>query len=164
MEGKKEVFAVFEICSGSYDDIYKLSCIYSTLEKALDAIKEASLRKLSSSLKFYIKEVESSVSDPLDDYSFCYSYENLRDLDSEKVKDFLRSYVWISCRLDEEIEFEIGNGKYFEGPFELSTEQRDEIQSVVQNKVYLGRFEQIQQKKFEEKSYPNLRKFRKSQM
>ena len=159
-----EVFAVFEICHGSYDDIYKLSCIYSTLEKALEAIKEASLRNLSSSLKFYIKEVESSVSNPLDDYSFCFSYEKLRDLDSEKVKEFFRSHVWIPCRLDEWIEFKIDNGKYFEGPFDLSAEQREEIQSVVQNKVYRGRFEQIQQKKFEEKSYPNVRKFRTSQM
>jgi len=169
MDVKKEVFAVFEICHGSYDNMYKLSCIYSTVEKALEAIKEATLRNLSSSLKFYIKELETSMSDPKDDYSFCFSYKKLialqrNESDQHKLNDVVRSYVWMPCRLDEVITFEIDKDKYIEERIELSKEQRDEIDSVLQNEVYRGRFEQIQQKKFEEQQYPNPRKFKTLRM
>ena len=141
-----EVFAVFEIHNGSYDDIYKLLTICSTKENALDVIKTASLHDFSSLLKFYIKDIHN-LSDPSDDYLFYDSYRQLKYIlseDSEKLKKCFESYFWMSYKLDESIEFDVDNRKHYQGPFELSKEQKNEIESVLQNKVYKQRFDRIQ--------------------
>jgi hypothetical protein len=158
-----QVFSVFKLLNGG--DIYDLLCICSTQEKALEVIKTAALNDLNSSLKFYIEELHSTVSNPFDDYLFCEAYKQLRDILYETeliLQDVFNSYFWVSCQIDE--TFDIKDKKYFQGPFELSKEQKDKIESVLQNKLYRGRFEQIQIKKLEELKYPNPRKFKTLQM
>jgi DNA polymerase elongation subunit (family B) len=158
-----QVFSVFKLLNGG--DIYNLLCICSTQEKALEVIKTAALNDLNSSLKFYIEELHSTVSNPLDDYLFCEAYKQLRDILYEtdsKLQEFFNSYFWVSCQIDE--TFDIKHKKHFQGPFELSKEQKEEIELVLQNKLYRGRFEQIQIKKVEEQQYPNTRKFKTVQM
>ncbi len=154
-----QVFSVFKIFNRG--DIYDLSCICSTQEKALEVIKTAALNDLNSSLKFYIKDLHLSVASPLDDYIFWNAYKQLRDILYEtdsKLQEFFNSYFWVSSQIDE--TFDIKHKKYFQGPFELSKEQKEEIESVLQNKLYRGRFEQIQIKKLEEQQFPNTRKFK----
>ena len=154
-----QVFSVFKLLNGG--DIYDLLTICSTQEKALEVIKTAALNDLNSSLKFYIEELHSTVSNPLDDYLFCEAYKHLRDIlyETERIlQEFFNSYFWVSCQIDE--TFDIKDKKYFQGPFELSKEQKEEIELVLQNKLYRGRFEQIQIKKLEEQQYPNPRKFK----
>jgi hypothetical protein len=158
-----QVFSVFKLLNGG--DIYDLLCICSTQEKALEVIKTAALNDLNSSLKFYIEELHSTVSNPFDDYLFCEAYKQLRDILYETeliLQDVFNSYFWVSCQIDE--TFDIKHKKHFQGPFELSKEQKDEIESVLENKLYRGRFEQIQIKKLEELKYPNPRKFKTLQM
>jgi len=158
-----QVFSVFKLLNGG--DIYNLLTICSTQEKALEVIKTAALNDLNSSLKFYIEELHSTVSNPFDDYLFCEAYKQLRDILYEtdsKLQGIFNSYCWVSCQIDE--TFDIKYKKHFQGPFELSKEQKEEIESVLQNKLYRGRFEQIQIKKLEEQQYPNPRKFKTLQM
>jgi len=158
-----QVFSVFKLLMGG--DIYDLLTICSTQEKALEVIKKAALNDLNSSLKFYIEELHSTVSNPLDDYLFCEAYKNLRDIlyETERILQELKnSYFWVSSQIDE--TFDIKHKKYFQGPFELSKEQKEEIELVLQNKLYRGRFEQIVLKELEEQQYPNTRKFKTLQM
>ena len=158
-----QVFSVFKLLMGG--DMYELSCICSTQEKALEVIKTAALNDFNSSLKFYIEELHSTVSNPLDDYLFCEAYKHLRDIlyETERIlQKFFNSYFWVSSQIDE--TFDNKDKKYFQGPFELSKEQKEEIESILQNKLYRGRFEQIQIKKLEEQQFPNTRKFKTLQM
>jgi hypothetical protein len=96
-----QVFSVFKLLMGG--DIYDLLTICSTQEKALEVIKTAALNDFNSSLKFYIEELHSTVSNPLDDYLFCEAYKNLRDILYETkriLQEFFNSYFWVSSQID----------------------------------------------------------------
>ncbi len=149
------VFAVFEICYGSYGDYYQLISICSTQEKAEDIIKNASLKSLESYLKMYLEYLNR-----LSDETFFEGYKALKDLyaeNSKQLKKFFKDHFWLSYHIDETPGFDIDKRNYIQGPFELSKEQRDQITPVLQNEVFQKRFERIQQKELEEKKDSDLR-------
>ncbi len=151
-----QVFPVFEINHSWRGDYHNLIKICSTQQNAIDFIKTVSLKNLDQTLITYLEDIHSS-SNPI----FSFVFQELKDLYSEnskQLKKYFKDHSYLCYQLEDPIVyFNSTKHIYVEGPFELSKEQRDKIEPILQNEVFQTRFEHIQQKDLEKQKLSNIR-------
>jgi len=151
-----KVFPVFEINHSWRGDYHNLIKICSTQQNAIDFIKTVSLKNLDKNLTTYLEDIYSSSNS-----TFFFVFQELKDLYSEnskQLKKFFKDHSYLCYQLEDSIVyFNSTKHIYVEGPFELSKEQRDKIEPILQNEVFQTRFEHIQQKNLEKQKLSNIR-------